>query len=226
MTEDNNILNISVFGSYGRGNADSSSDLDILVLCRDGGGVQSEDFVRSRVSREFNIPPSISWYGEKKLKDFFKAGDLFSWHLYKESFPLFGYEHIRDILGTPKKYGNYIGDINGLIEILVEVPNHIVRYPQNIVFELGIAYVCLRNIALTASSVLGGQLDFSRYSPFELSGQEIPMSKNKYDLLIECRHASTRGADAPPINEDFEKTLAQSISWALKVKEAVECKLQ
>jgi hypothetical protein len=221
MNVENGILNVSIFGSYGRGSYDAHSDLDVLVVCRDGAGTQPESIVRKIVSQEFDKIPSISWYGSKKMEYFFTSGDLFAWHLYAESYPLSGYLPLAEMFGRPGPYLNCLDDISGLHSILLSIPDHVTRSPQNVVYELGLAYVCLRNIAMTASSVLCENPAFGRYSPFELPEIAPPISKTDYAILAKCRHASTRGTEAPKVNIDVKTVLRNSLRWV----EAVERKV-
>jgi len=216
------ILNISLFGSYGRGNSDPNSDLDIIVLCPDNGGTQPEDYVRKVVATEFKLEPSISWYGERKLKHFFDTGDLFAWHLFLESRPMAGYEHIKQIFGEPRPYRNCRDDVEGLVEILEGVPAQIAARPQNLTYELGVLYVCLRNIAMSASSVLCDQVIFGRHSPFLLPDASLPISRAEFDILASCRHASTRGINEPKIDFSIDYVLEKSITWAHSIKRRIK----
>lgn len=221
MNVESGVLNISIFGSYGRGSHDRFSDLDVLVVCRDGAGTQSEDYVRRKVGQKFGQAPSISWYGNKKLAHFFRTGDLFAWHLYTESYALPGYLSLAEMYGCPTRYMNCLDDIKGLHNILRSVPNQVAQSPQNLVYELGITYVCLRNIAMTASSVLCDKVVFGRYSPFDLPKIAPPIPKEDYALLARCRHASTRGTKAPDVNIDVSAVLRNSLEWAESVERKV-----
>jgi predicted nucleotidyltransferase len=218
MIDTKPIINISVFGSYGRGNQDRSSDLDVLVVCPDNGGTQSEEYVRATISSQYAVEPSISWYGKNKIRHYFATGDLFAWHLFHESFPLPGFRHLRDIFGMPEPYTNCLDDVAGLVEILKSIPNQIQSHPQNLIYELGIAYVCLRNIAMTASSILLDKPDFGRNSPYSFNNSALPISEENYKTLASCRHASTRGTEVPSISMDLYETLEVSISWAQSVE--------
>lgn len=221
MTNDAGILNISIFGSFGRGNPDAFSDLDVLVLCGDGAGTQSEEYVRKLVSDRYDKEPSISWYGERKLAHFFSTGDLFAWHLFRESFALPGFQPIEEIFGMPAPYLNCLEDIAGLQDILCSIPDQIRLHPQNLVYELGLTYVCMRNIAMTASSVLRDHVDFGRFSPYGLPGAAPLIDEKDYSLLSRCRHASTRGTVAPDVTIDVEGTLRESLVWAGSVERMV-----
>lgn len=218
MNSNSGIQSIAIFGSFGRGNADAFSDLDVLVLCRDGAGTQPETLVRSLVAQEFRQPPSISWYGNAKMTHFFTTGDLFAWHLYRESFPLVGFPSLVEMFGEPAPYLNCMTDIQGLAEILSTVEEEINSSPQNLVYEMGLAYVCLRNIAMTASSALSERVDFGRFSPFNLPAVEPPISLNDYKLLAQCRHASTRGTSPPELDIDVTRVLHNSLSWARSIE--------
>lgn len=222
MIFDTSIVNISVFGSYGRGSSDTNSDLDILVVCPDNGGTQSEAYVRSIVAEQFSLEPSISWYGEKKMKYFFDTGDLFAWHLFRESQPIHGFKHISEIFGKPQPYRDCQDDVLGLVEILEDVPGQLAARPQNLVYELGIVYVCLRNISMCASSVLCEQVDFGRHSPYRLPGTEFLIDRSDYDVLASCRHASTRGLRKPKIEIATQEILERCIYWANSIKRRIE----
>lgn len=221
MSSETGILNVSIFGSYGRGNPDDFSDLDVLVVCRDGAGTQSEEKVRDLIGQDYNQAPSISWYGESKLANFFATGDLFAWHLYRESYAVSGFAPLAEMFGRPAPYLNCLDDILGLREILSSVPNHISCHPQNLVYELGLTYVCLRNIAMTASSVLCEKVDFGRYSPYGLPEITPLISKEDYAQLAQCRHASTRGMEPPVVEIDVQHTLRESLAWAGSVERKV-----
>lgn len=222
MNDQNGIMNVSVFGSYGRGNSDSSSDLDVIVMCRDAGGTQSIEKISAVVSKHYGNIPSISWYGEKKLRFFFESGDLFAWHLYNESLPLAGYTHLKEVLGKPAPYLDCMEDILGLREILINVPKQILHRPENTIYELGIVFVCLRNIAMAASSKLCGSVQFGRYSPMLLPMVPFPLSMEAYELLAGCRHASTRGLIAPKLNICVENVIVESVKWVDKLIGAIE----
>lgn len=88
IVTDNPFTNISVFGSSARGEQDSFSDFDVIAIVKDGKGKQEDSIVRKAVLAYSDKPPSISWYGENKVRNFFELGDLFAWHLYLGSGPI------------------------------------------------------------------------------------------------------------------------------------------
>ena len=215
-------MNISVFGSAARGERDEMSDLDVIAIVRDGGGKQSELPVLDAVRGYRQDEPSISWYGEKKIRTFFQTGDLFAWHLFLESIPVEGYPTIGEQFGRPNEFRDGFETIRELARIYEGIPLAIDDAPQNIKYELGICYVCFRNIAMAASWHLCEQPDFGRYSPYSLGVLEFPLSRMTYDLLWRCRISGQRGFPPPTTDEiDVRSMLQEGSIWINQVMEAV-----
>jgi hypothetical protein len=98
----------------------------------------------------------------------FKNGDLFAWHLALEAMPLFETFPILDMLGEPAPYTETVADIASFHAVLNGIPRQLGANEFNAVYETGLIYVCVRNIAMAASWLLCPHPDFSRYSPFHL----------------------------------------------------------
>jgi hypothetical protein len=188
-----------IFGSTARGDRDERSDLDILAIVRDGGG-------KVDVGQISNILPdrlksqelSISWYGLNRLNEMFSNGELFAWHLHQETIPIFEVEPIIQRMGIPAPYTGSVDDICSFQNILCGIPTQVSEWPDNAVYEIGLIYVCLRNIAMAASWSLAPRPDFSRYSPFNLQGlRELPITRAEYELAMTCRMAGQRGMSPP-----------------------------
>lgn len=199
MTE--NLLAVYMFGSLVRGDGDQHSDLDLLAVVKDGGGKLTETCVTHYVPLEYSKrEPSISWYGKNRLSQMFRNGELFAWHLHNETTPLFEREPVISMLGKPTKYQGAVEDVTSFQKVLSGIPTSIRQSPENAIYELGLVYVCLRNICMSASSVLCAQVDFSRYSPFNLVNvPPVPITKHEFDLAMSCRMAGQRGI-VPPSN--------------------------
>ena len=193
------LLGVYVFGSVARGDRDSRSDLDLLAVVADGEGKVEEEHVYAHIPSEFcALEASISWYGLRRLRTMFESGELFGWHLYQEAIPLFEVEPIIGRLGRPTQYRDAVADVASFENLLSGIPEQLDISPENAVYELGLVYVCLRNICMAASSRLCDRPDFSRYSPFRLSAlPPIPITQFEYDLAMSCRMAGQRGRRPP-----------------------------
>jgi predicted nucleotidyltransferase len=194
------LLGVYVFGSVARGDRDTRSDLDLLAVVADGHGKVDEQEVSAHVPSELGgLEPSISWYGRRRLGTMFKNGELFGWHLHQEAVPLFEKDPVIRGLGVPSPYRDAAADVASFEKVLSGIPNQLDASPENAVYELGLVYVCLRNICMAASAKLCDQPDFSRYSPFRLFGfSAVPITHGEYDLAMTCRMAGQRGI-LPPL---------------------------
>jgi predicted nucleotidyltransferase len=203
MTRSAGLLGVYAFGSVGRGQQDDLSDLDVLAVVRNGGGKIAEQLVTEYVPPSLRqLKLSISWYGEDRLREMFRNGELFAWHLHSETLPLYdpiGYLHG---LGTPAAYHDAVTDTRSFQKILRGIPAQVSANECNAVYESGLIYVCLRNIAMAASWQLCKHPNFTRHSPFELSDMRgCPISREEFALTMACRMAGQRG-NAPPLGVD------------------------
>lgn len=193
------LLGVYLFGSVARGDRDPKSDLDLLAVVADGRGKVEEQEVYAHVPSQIaGLEPSISWYGRRRLGTMFENGELFGWHLYQEAVPLFETEPVIERLGVPSPYRDAAADVTSFEKVLSGIPDQLEASPENAVYELGLVYVCLRNICMAASATLCDRPDFSRYSPFRLTGfPTVPITRVEYDLSMTCRMAGQRGIRPP-----------------------------
>jgi hypothetical protein len=216
------LLAIYVFGSVARAQGDAQSDLDVLAIVADGCGKVDEGDVLAHIPQQMrNFDPSISWYGLARIAEMFGNGDLFAWHLHHEALPIFDPESILLGLGKPAPYSTGFEDVAFFEALLCSIPHNLETMPANAVYELGLVYVCLRNIGMAASGKIAGKPNFSRYSPYELPGMAPPpMTRSEYDVAMACRMAGQRGIVPPatmgPLNIASLCTSLQS--WIADVR--------
>jgi hypothetical protein len=199
---------VYIFGSVARGQHDSRSDLDLLAIVRDGFGKVDEEDVLSHVPAHLiSLKAGISWYGQNRIVEMYKNGELFAWHLHAETTPLFEKQPFLTSLGKPMPYTEAAEDLRSFQNVMRGIPGQLKINEHNAVYEAGLVYVCLRNIAMAASSFLCAKPDFSRYSPFLLNDVDpCPISKAEYETTMACRMAGQRGL-SPPSGVDSEFAL-------------------
>lgn len=217
------FLNISVFGSASREDQDNFSDLDILAVVKDGHGKQDDGYVLDVVGHDWKKTPSVSWYGERKIRNFFDSGDLFAWHLYLEAKPLALFPPLVDLFGKPKPYNDAHTTICELKSLFFEAYNALTISPQNEKYELGIAYVCFRNIAMSASWHLCPKPDFGRYSPYAPGLPSFPIARCAYDILWHCRVSGQRGYSPPDTQIiETERLFLDGGNWIRRIEEEIQ----
>lgn len=220
------LLGIYVFGSIARAQGDAQSDLDLLAVVADGCGKVNESDVVSHIPQEMRtFDPSISWYGMNRISEMFRNGDLFAWHLHHEALPLYDPERILAGLGEPASYSTDVEDVTFFETLLCSIPSNLQASPANAVYELGLVYVCLRNIGMAASGKIAGKHNFSRYSPYELPTlAPPPMTRSEYDVAMACRMAGQRGIIPPgalsPVN--IVSLCASLRPWIAQVRRRLE----
>ena len=173
---------IYIFGSACRGDVTSTSDVDVLAIPFD------ED--RS------NYPPTWSVYTPKTIQEYYCTGRLFAWHLHLESkciYTLNAKSFLSD-LGNPKPYATMNKDIDELESLLQQAICELKSGTKNIVFEFGIVYTAIRDIAMSASWSLMKKPCFSSDAPYKLP-IPCPVDYGVYKLAQLARHSSTRGIE-------------------------------
>ncbi|WP_080410014.1 nucleotidyltransferase family protein [Burkholderia ubonensis] len=220
------IIDVRLFGSAARGDFDKSSDIDVLIVTSEGK--PDITLIERSLTDQFKCNVDISIYSINRLKFMFHEGHLFSWHLHQESRHL-GHKGTIDTiaaLGTPNPYNAASNDTAELLDLLDTIRSE-VKSSDSLTFEAGLIYVCARNIALSASWHTGNGIKFGRYSPFEVTAGKanFPLSRADYDILVACRHASTRGtATTVPSRSWLEDRANSCHQWASEVNEwIVEC---
>lgn len=200
-----------IFGSMIRGEITSNSDLDVLVIPLEH-------------TKKNSYPLGWSCYSEEVIKEMYKEGDLFAWHLHLESICVYSPKKSPLLLeiGKPEPYRRSLKDIEELNIILTSALTSLNYSTVNIIYEIGIIHTCLRNIAMAASSILCKNPCFSINAPFEIKIAP-PLDKLLYMQTAQARHYSTRGISVIYDWEKLsEKILKSPINeWVSKIKKAI-----
>ncbi len=170
------------FGSLCRGEPDAGSDVDILVIT-------------DQVNATKGIPNAWSKYSPRRIRELFARGTLFAWHLYLEAVPLWprnGQGFLQRV-GPPNDYKNARREIIDLRRILDDALIELSRGTPSAVYECGLISLACRDIAMAASLTINGGFNFSRYAPLRLNQTPFSLTKAKWDYLLACRRATTRG---------------------------------
>jgi predicted nucleotidyltransferase len=212
------VATLRLFGSYARGEETEFSDYDVLVVLNQSQVINTD--LEERIRLLFDREISISWYSKQRIELLFKMGHLFAWHLYLESKTFDDRLDFINHLGVPKKYKYSYQDVWSLLEILKPIRSEILSHPKNLVYEMGIVYVCARNIAICASPKLSNKYTFNVKAPFDLN---IGISHTDFELLINCRYASSRGLPSPHLTTDYCLDLYEKVwNWGTDLLEVVK----
>lgn len=200
---------IYIFGSLCRGESSPTSDVDVLVI----------PFSAKRSL----FPDNWSIYTPELIAEYFQKGRLFAWHLHLEAKCIFTTKAQPFLAGlnSPAPYSTMMSDIDDLEALLLEAVNELNNGTRNIVYELGIAYTALRDLAMSASWSLMGAPCFSCDAPYRLP-VDFPLKKSTYRQAMLARHSSTRGIELgfDPQETATAITQAPFEQWVMSLREA------
>lgn len=172
---------IYAFGSLCRGELDELSDVDLLAC------VETQEQSRELDARRFSI------YTQDRIRELWREGNPFAWHLYQESKLVFssdGGDFLQEI-GVPSRYKNAVKDCTKFMHLFEEALCSIRTVSDSQVFHLSCIFLATRNFATCYSFTYGSPI-FSRLSPL-LIDSPLPISADVFDVLVRARVLSTRG---------------------------------
>lgn len=204
------IHDLYIFGSAARGEVSPTSDIDVLVI--------------PLSNSQSGYPDAWSVYSPAIIQSYFKSGRLFAWHLHLEAKCIHSVHSTPYLssLGAPAPYSSAGEDIDELEGMLRDSLSEIQSQTRNLVYELGIAYTAIRDIAMAASWALLDRPCFSRNAPFFLPSP-CPLSEEVYKGAMLARHSSTRGSDHKiEIGHIAKELLASPIlAWVRDIRNSV-----
>ncbi len=174
------------FGSICRGEAGPGSDIDLLACI-------------STPKPDLD-PKKFSIYTYERIRQLWREGNPFAWHLHLESRLIFssdGSDFLAS-LGAPSRYTRISEDCMKFHKLFSESYDSLLRSSNSMVFHLSCLFLATRNFA-TCYSFGTGRPIFSRKSPL-LIDRKLPISDEAFDVFVRARILSTRGY-GPSISE-------------------------
>lgn len=191
-----NIHHVWIIGSEARGNRETGSDIDILMVSK---GDKSELLLP--ILKESFPPESIfdiCHYTHEGIQGLVASGSLFAWHIKKESRPIFDKNNwLNKCLENLSAYSNHLNDISTLLELSQDVLNSVMESSLSSIYDAGILSTSVRNTSIIMSDHIGcvdfsprAHLTFNSLAPQEI---EMPLNNDDIDMLLSCRRESERG---------------------------------
>jgi hypothetical protein len=188
------------FGSICRGETDFASDIDLLACV-------------STPKPEID-PKKFSIYTYERIRQLWREGNPFAWHLHLESRLIFSSDGSDFLmkLGAPSRYTRISEDCVKFHKLFSESTNSLMQSNNSMVFHLSCMFLAMRNFA-TCYSFDTGRPIFSRKSPL-LINRKLPISDETFNVFVRARILSTRGY-GPSISEAEVGTAKISASMIL-----------
>ena len=213
------IITAILFGSVARGDSDTRSDIDILVICDDSTANLTED-IRDELAIKLHCDPlSVNVYIESQFRAMLCKGSLFAWHLRLEGRVLFNKLKSEELFSELQQYSSYREDISQYSILLSECKKSVEENGVNL-FDLSLLFTVARNCCMLIAYRLGKPA-FGRLSVFyvceELVGNEIGLSEQDYINLSQWKLAYERGLKL----QDALPSMSQAAMLMIKVKKLV-----
>ncbi len=206
-----------IYGSRARNDSVEHSDTDLLIVFENVKNIDKDSIMIPENLSAGGNNLDISYYSVDRLKEMYKAGHLFAWHLFTESKYLdVGIDYLKN-MGKPEQYMSFTNDVQPLLELLESSKKELKSSSANVIYEAGLVYVCARNIAISASYYSPAGLTFSTYAPFllENNNNPFPINKDVYEKLRRARLAGTRGLNPLGIlRDEVLESIKNVTKWA------------
>ena len=216
-----------LFGSSARGDADSASDTDVLIVYEREPSMMERQRTKESVLEQLGKDCAFGEYTIERLGGMFADGHLFAWHLYCEARPLrvLGVSDVQVPFPEPGPYRSARRDALNFVDLLGSCVRAVETRTASLVYEAGLGYVAIRNIGMSLSAMALPRPKFDRHVPFKVArtlGTPPPCDLGYYDLMVAARHSSQRGLDAPSLDASaLLFTLMRAVDWAEETLEIV-----
>ena len=207
------MTHLYAFGSIIRGEVDEYSDIDLLAI-------------KNEYDSNFSVD-KFSIYSEKRLKELWKTGNPFAWHLHFESVQLYssdGRDPIKEY-GAPSIYKNGEEDCLKFYLLFKDAYNSLTRLTNSACFELSAIFLSIRNFATCFTLHTERKTVFSRSSAIMIGKNSAPISKKFFDICLRARILSTRG-NGNPISQSELTYAMQELTdvekWMIELLEKVK----
>lgn len=205
-------MHIYAFGSVCRGEIDNQSDIDLLAVV---------------AGHDDRFDSSIySIYSYNRLKELWKEGNPFAWHLASEAKIIFSSngEDFLSQLGHPAAYKKCNEDCRKFYDLYCKSIESISSGGYSLIFELSTIFLAIRNFA--TCFLLGRKIqNFSRRSALQMNEQSIKIHPDTFKLLERSRILSIRGTGAIIKHDEIKSSLEDIYSiktWMSDLMNKVE----
>jgi hypothetical protein len=207
-----------LFGSQARGDADSTSDIDVAAF---GEATTMEGLacLKARATEHVNGDISLSMYSTGTAETMARSGSLFLWHLRLEGKVLAKRSEWLDCVFkilAPYSDEKAERDLQTFLTVLRDTQESLDRGTTTLLFDMSNLFAVLRSLGMIAS-MLDGTPCFSRLGPIRqlktFCKNHFPLSSDEVDLLHSAKlFYSGKSIKEPDLNPKSCRVIPAKIS--------------
>jgi predicted nucleotidyltransferase len=219
------IESIALYGSCARGECDTNSDIDILIIIDDSSSDQYNE-IKEKISKEMQIPVKwISLYTKHAILNMKKYSSYFLWHLKLEAIIFYSKSNLlEDVLQNLKEYTKMDSDLQQYLVIYKDIESSIHTNNKTYQYELSLLASLIRNTCM-AFCYKNKILNFGRIEPVIITKQKlnkiIDFTIDEYNELYEFRSLYNKGIlkelEVNKVNSYVEKWLDRTKKLIINV---------
>jgi hypothetical protein len=201
-----------LYGSTARGDSDSQSDVDVLV-------VGDEEFDGGSLLLEQSGRISQARYSWEEVEHMAGYGSLFLHHIKREGYPLVESKErrLRSLLDQLGKYARAEYELDSFRRVLDDVDKSLKRDPS-VAFELSVIATAARHAAILGCYLVG-EPRFGRESAFQTLLPKLGYDETFVNQVIDLY--SFRRAEDESCPPDSSPSIQKAQQWLQRIRELI-----
>jgi predicted nucleotidyltransferase len=222
------VESVALFGSVARGDFDSFSDIDLLIIIDD---CTEDELIQTKKIMAYELEMPFHWlsvYRRSAIEYMSKYGSYFLWHVKVEGRILYSKEgFLENILDELPPYTRTREDLLDYLTVCNDIRQSVQKDDSTINYDLATLASIARNTCI-ALTYLYGRLEFGRtqcvHVSREIIGTGFPFSVHEYEELYHFRFLDTRGYNE--LQESADTTPEYVVQWLDKIERLIHLVLK
>lgn len=205
---------VILYGSYGRGDAVSDSDVDVCVFTSNER-TSTEEAIRDLVPNLPNEPLNLVVYSQKAVRAMLDYGSLFLWHIKLEGKVLLGREYVKSFMKELKPFVRHHDEIIYHRDLLLDIEDAVNSSWTPNELDLSLLFTISRNTCMILSHKRGEPV-FGRYECYKTARRlcpDLPLTSQTFFYLSKWKTIYERTPDPSaklPDKNDMQRLISET----------------
>ena len=205
---------VILYGSYGRGDAVSDSDVDVCVFTAIER-TRTEEAIRDQVPNLPNKPLNLVVYSQEAVHAMLDYGSLFLWHIKLEGKVLLGHEYVESLMKELKPFVRHHDEILYHKDLLLDIEDAVNSSWTPNELDLSLLFTISRNTCMILSHKRGEPV-FDRYECYKTARRlcpDLPLTSQTFFYLSKWKTIYERTPDPSanlPDRNDMQRLISET----------------